>query len=202
VVDDRVLGEPACRQDLPQRADDGLRRRDDLDLLVGAHAPIIAQPPRRRAPGAGPGAHAVRPVRAAGGSAVVRAVVAAVADVARRVVGAVTGVMGSVVAAAEVAAAIVGAAVVAAVAGGAGASVIVAAVVRDGVIGAVTGEGRRGRRAAERHDGDRGTRGETSCGLDAHCRTPSRWCPHCRPGLVPPSMGLWSWVLAGAAAPG
>jgi hypothetical protein len=109
-------------------------------------------------------------------------------------------VAGAVDAATVVTAAVVATAGVGAAAGITRAPVIVALVVRDGIVGAVAGQGRWGRRAGKRHHRDRGTGGETSCGVSDHAGS-SGWCPHCGRHLVPSSMGLWSWALAGAAMP-
>jgi hypothetical protein len=112
--------------------------------------------------------------------------------VIRAVVGAVAVMVAPVVAATVVAAAVVGA-----MAGLAGAAVIVAAVMADRIVGAVAREGGGRRGAGQCNDRDRGSGGETSCCWKAHAIS-SRWSGQTRRGPVPPTMGLWSWALAGA----
>jgi hypothetical protein len=80
-------------------------------------------------------------------------------------------------------------------------AVIVAAIVADRIVGAVAREGGGRRGAGQCHDGDRGSGGETSCGLRAHAGS-SRWSPQTGRDPVPPTMGLWSWALAGAGIRG
>jgi two-component system NarL family sensor kinase len=108
---------------------------------------------------------------------VIRTVVGAVADVAGPVVGAV--------------------------ARGAGldplAAVVVAAIVRDGIVGAVTGEG-GGRRGTGREGGDGDHCGDGTNGT-GHDTPRVDDDPHYRPGSVPRSMGLWSWDLVAPGSP-